>query len=116
MTDDIPVYTAHDIPDLINTLPALFGFMPEDSIVAISTYGPRQRLGFRMRMDMPATEDFGLAAGQIVTHLAKYRMRSRGQVAVAVTVRIPSFGGIGAAEHHSESTETLWALAIGVML
>ena len=25
-----------------------------------------------------------------------------------VTVRIPSFGGIGAVEHHSESTETYW--------
>ena len=54
MTDDIPVFTAHDIPDLINTLPVLFGFTPEDSLVAIGTYGPRNRLGFRMRVDMPA--------------------------------------------------------------
>ena len=83
MTDDIPVYTAHDIPDLINTLPALFGFMPEDSIVAISTYGSRQRLGFRLRMDMPATEDFGLAAEQIVTHLA--RQQAEGAIIIAVT-------------------------------
>ena len=83
MTDDIPVYTARDIPDLINTLPALFGFTPEDSIVAISTYGPRRRLGFRMRLDMPAAEDFGLTAGQIVSHLA--RQRAEGAIIIAVT-------------------------------
>ena len=83
MTDDTPVFTARDIPDLINTLPTLFGFTPEDSIVAISTYGPRHRLGFRMRMDMPAEEHFGLAAGQIVTHLA--RQNAEGAIVIAVT-------------------------------
>lgn len=31
-----------------------------------------------------------------------------------VTVRIPSFGGIGAAEHHSDSTETYWAHTAGL--
>ena len=83
MTDDIPVFTAHDIPDLLNTLPTLFGFTPEDSIVAISTYGPRQRMGFRMRMDMPAAEHFALVAGQIVTHLA--HQNAEGAIILAVT-------------------------------
>ncbi len=49
------------------------------------------------------------AFDQMVSHLAKYRTRTRGQVDMPVTVRIPSFGGIGAVEHHSESTETYWA-------
>ncbi len=83
MTDDIPVFTAHDIPDLINTLPILFGFTPEDSIVAISTYGPRHRMGFRMRMEMPAVQHFGLVAGQIVTHLA--HQNAEGAIIIAVT-------------------------------
>ena len=83
MTDDIPVFTAHDIPDLLNTLPTLFGFTPEDSIVAISTYGPRQRMGFRMRIDMPAAEHFGLVAGQIATHLA--RQNAEGAIIIAIT-------------------------------
>jgi hypothetical protein len=83
MTDDFSVFTAHDIPDLLNTLPILFGFTPEDSIVAISTYGPRHRMGFRMRMDMPAVEHFGLAAGQIVCHLA--RQGAEGAIIIAVT-------------------------------
>ena len=31
-----------------------------------------------------------------------------------VTIRIPSFGGIGAAEHHSESTECYWVHTAGL--
>ncbi len=48
------------------------------------------------------------AFDQIVSHLAKYRMRTHGDINMPVTVRIPSFGGIGAVEHHSESTESYW--------
>jgi 2-oxoisovalerate dehydrogenase E1 component beta subunit len=54
------------------------------------------------------------AFDQIVTHLAKYRMRTRGLVRMPVTVRVPSFGGIGSAEHHSESTETYWVHTAGL--
>jgi len=54
------------------------------------------------------------AFDQMVSHLAKYRVRTRGEVDMAVTVRIPSFGGIGAVEHHSESTETYWAHTAGL--
>lgn len=54
------------------------------------------------------------ALDQVVSHLAKYRSRTRGAVAMPVTVRIPSFGGIGAAEHHSESTETYWSHTAGL--
>lgn len=54
------------------------------------------------------------AFDQVVSHLAKYRMRTRGEVDMPVTVRIPSFGGIGAVEHHSESTETYWAHTPGL--
>ena len=50
----------------------------------------------------------------MVSHLAKYRMRTHGDVDMPVTVRIPSFGGIGAVEHHSESTETYWAHTAGL--
>jgi len=54
------------------------------------------------------------AFDQVVSHLAKYRTRTRGEVDMAVTVRIPSFGGIGAAEHHSDSTESYWAHTAGL--
>ncbi|NLA35549.1 MAG: alpha-ketoacid dehydrogenase subunit beta, partial [Actinobacteria bacterium] len=51
---------------------------------------------------------------QIASHLAKYRNRSRGAVSMPITVRVPSFGGIGSPEHHSESTETYWAHTAGL--
>src|SRR3984893_6478587 len=51
---------------------------------------------------------------QVVSHLAKYRTRPRGEINMAVTVRIPSFGGIGAVEHHSESTESYWLHTAGL--
>ncbi|BBZ13124.1 3-methyl-2-oxobutanoate dehydrogenase subunit beta [Mycobacterium branderi] len=54
------------------------------------------------------------AFDQIVSHLAKYRTRTRGEIGMPVTVRIPSFGGIGAVEHHSESTESYWAHTAGL--
>ena len=54
------------------------------------------------------------AVDQMISHLAKYRMRTRGEVDMPVTVRIPSFGGIGAPEHHSESTETYWVHTAGL--
>jgi len=66
---------------------------------------------------VPEIQFDGFAApafDQIVSHLAKYRMRTRGDVDMPVTIRIPSFGGIGAVEHHSESTETYWLHTAGL--
>jgi 2-oxoisovalerate dehydrogenase E1 component beta subunit len=54
------------------------------------------------------------AFDQIVSHLAKYRMRTHGDINLGVTVRIPSFGGVGAVEHHSESTESYWLHTAGL--
>ena len=54
------------------------------------------------------------AFDQVVSHLAKYHARTRGEINMPVTVRIPSFGGIGAAEHHSDSTESYWAHTAGL--
>jgi pyruvate dehydrogenase E1 component beta subunit len=54
------------------------------------------------------------AFDQIVSQLAKMRYRSRGQLALPVTVRIPFGGGIGAVEHHSESPEVFFAHTPGL--
>jgi 2-oxoisovalerate dehydrogenase E1 component beta subunit len=45
------------------------------------------------------------AADQIISQLARMRMRSLGAVGLPVVIRIPFGGGIGAVEHHSESPE-----------
>lgn len=51
---------------------------------------------------------------QLVSHLAKYRNRSRGHLSMPVVVRIPFGGGIGAVEHHSESPEGYFAHTAGL--
>ncbi len=54
------------------------------------------------------------ALDQILSHLAKYRNRSKGLQPMPVVVRIPYGGGIGSVEHHSESPETLYAHTAGL--
>jgi pyruvate dehydrogenase E1 component beta subunit len=44
---------------------------------------------------------------EIVTHMARYRNRTRGRHGLPIVVRFPVGGGIRALEHHSESLETL---------
>ena len=95
------------------------------------TAGLLERFGPRRCIDMPLAESAIVGAGigmavrglrpvaeiqfdgfvypaldQIISHAAKYRSRTAGSLSVPITVRIPSWGGIGAAEHHSESLET----------
>jgi 2-oxoisovalerate dehydrogenase E1 component beta subunit len=54
------------------------------------------------------------ALDQMLTNLAKYRGRSRGAYDMAVTLRLPSYGGIGGPEHHSESPESIYAHTAGL--
>ncbi|MQY04859.1 alpha-ketoacid dehydrogenase subunit beta [Actinomadura macrotermitis] len=54
------------------------------------------------------------AADQIITQLAKMRMRSLGKLELPVVVRIPCGGGIGAVEHHSESPEAYFTHTAGL--
>jgi 2-oxoisovalerate dehydrogenase E1 component subunit beta len=54
------------------------------------------------------------ALDQVISHIAKYRYRSRGRQAAPLVVRIPFAGGIGAAEHHSESPEAYYAHTAGL--
>ena len=54
------------------------------------------------------------AFDQVVSHVAKYRNRTRGGVSLPLVVRIPYGGGIGAVEHHSESPEAYYAHTAGL--
>jgi 2-oxoisovalerate dehydrogenase E1 component beta subunit len=54
------------------------------------------------------------ALDQVISHIAKYRFRSRGRQPVPIVIRIPFAGGIGAAEHHSESPEAYYAHTAGL--
>jgi pyruvate dehydrogenase E1 component beta subunit len=54
------------------------------------------------------------AFDQIVSQLAKMHYRTGGAVTLPITIRIPMGGGIGAAEHHSESPEAYFAHMAGI--
>src|SRR3546814_933441 len=54
------------------------------------------------------------AFDQIVCQVAKLHYRTRGAVKMPLTIRIPWAGGIGAAEHHSESPEAYFVHTAGL--
>jgi 2-oxoisovalerate dehydrogenase E1 component beta subunit len=51
---------------------------------------------------------------QIVSHVAKMRNRARGRTSLAMTIRIPYGGHLGAPEHHGESPEAYYAHTAGL--
>ncbi|MFJ6531420.1 alpha-ketoacid dehydrogenase subunit beta [Microbacterium sp. NPDC091662] len=54
------------------------------------------------------------AFDQIVAQVAKLHYRTQGRVKMPITIRIPWAGGIGAAEHHSESPEAYFVHTAGL--
>ncbi len=54
------------------------------------------------------------AFDQIVCQVAKLHYRTQGRVKVPLTIRIPWAGGVGAAEHHSESPEAYFVHTAGL--
>lgn len=54
------------------------------------------------------------AFNQIISHVARMRNRSRGKYNLPMVIRAPYGGGIRALEHHSESTEAMYAQIPGL--
>jgi pyruvate dehydrogenase E1 component beta subunit len=103
------------------------------------TDGLYQRYGSERVIDTPVAESaivgvgFGMAVAgmrpvvelqfmgfsypaydQIINHVARIRNRSRHRFTAPMVIRIPFGGGIGAAEHHSESMEAIYAHVPGL--
>ena len=103
------------------------------------TDGLLERFGHERVIDTPVAESgivgvgFGLAVGgmrpvlemqfmgfsypafdQVISHVSRIRNRSRHRFTAPLVIRMPYGGGIGAAEHHSESTEALYAHVPGL--
>ena len=99
-----------------------------------ATAGLQERFGEERVMDTPLAETLiaGMAIGmaaqglqpvaeiqfmgfiyptldQILNHASRLRYRTRGRLTCPMVLRAPFGGGIHAPEHHSESTETLFA-------
>ncbi|MEA1901920.1 MAG: pyruvate dehydrogenase (acetyl-transferring) E1 component subunit alpha [Actinomycetota bacterium] len=56
------------------------------------------------------------AFDQMVSHMGRFRFRSRGHTPVPVIVRFPSGAGIGAHEHHCDSPEAYFVHAPGLVV
>ncbi|MEX0863707.1 MAG: pyruvate dehydrogenase (acetyl-transferring) E1 component subunit alpha [Acidimicrobiia bacterium] len=56
------------------------------------------------------------AFDQIVSHLGRYRFRTRGTSSMPVVVRFPNGAGIGAHEHHCDSPEAYFVHAPGLVV
>lgn len=56
------------------------------------------------------------AFDQIVSHLGRFRYRTRGHVSMPVVVRFPNGAGIGAHEHHCDSPEAYFVHAPGLVV
>jgi pyruvate dehydrogenase E1 component beta subunit len=54
------------------------------------------------------------AVNQIICQLGRMNYRSRGAFPMPVTLRVPSFGGIRAPEHHGESLEAMFVHVPGL--
>ncbi|HEX6222611.1 MAG TPA: pyruvate dehydrogenase (acetyl-transferring) E1 component subunit alpha [Acidimicrobiia bacterium] len=54
------------------------------------------------------------AYDQIINHVARIRNRTNHRFTAPMVIRMPYGGGIGAAEHHSESTEAIYAHIPGI--
>jgi pyruvate/2-oxoglutarate/acetoin dehydrogenase E1 component len=103
------------------------------------TDGLQERYGEDRVVDTPVAESgivgaaFGLAVGglrpvaelqfmgfsypaydQVISHVSRIRNRSRHRFTAPLVMRIPYGGGIGAAEHHSESAEAIYAHVPGL--
>ncbi|MFZ6045198.1 alpha-ketoacid dehydrogenase subunit beta [Pseudomonas sp. CR3202] len=99
-----------------------------------ATLGLRERFGFKRVIDTPLAETMiaGLAVGMaaqglkpvmeiqflgfiyaamehLVSHASRIRCRTRGRLTCPMVLRSPMGAGIRAPEHHSESTEALFA-------
>lgn len=70
--------------------------------------------GFRPVVEMQFSGFSYLAFHQIKEHAARFRIRSRGDYTVPLTVRAPYGGGINALEHHQESPEAFFAHSQGL--
>jgi len=104
-----------------------------------ATQGLYEEFGFKRVMDTPLAETLisGMTVGMagyglrpvaeiqfmgfiyacmehLVSHASRLRNRTRGRISCPLVIRAPFGGGIHAPEHHSESTEALFAHVPGL--
>lgn len=70
--------------------------------------------GFRPVAEMQFDGFSYPALDQIISHIAKYRMRTKGRISLPLVIRMPCGGGLRGKEHHAESPEGYFAATPGL--
>lgn len=77
------VHTTNTPGGLVEALPALFGFVPTDSVTVLTTMANGRRIGFRLRIDRPEPHQRAEMAETIAGHVSRH-VDSGGAVMVIV--------------------------------
>jgi len=79
-------HTISHLGGIVEALPTIFGFMPVESVVVLTTHGARNRMGFRMRLDLADfTHDPTGAAQMLASHVRTHREPDGGVIVLVVT-------------------------------
>ncbi len=70
--------------------------------------------GFRPVVEFQSMGFIYPAIDQVVNHVGRLRNRTQGRLSCPIVIRAPYGGGIHAPEHHSESTEAMFAHVPGI--
>jgi uncharacterized protein DUF4192 len=68
-TDNTPLLKLRTPADVVDAVPHLVGFQPENSFVCLSLRGPRKRLGLVSRVDLPPARYARQVAAETARHL-----------------------------------------------
>lgn len=96
----------HGVDKVIDTPVAESGIIGAAFGMAVAGMKPIAEIQF-MGFSYPAYD-------QVVSHVSRIRNRSRHRFTCPMVIRIPYGAGIGAAEHHSESAEIIYAHTPGL--
>ena len=86
-TADKPDFRLSSPADIVEAVPYLVGFQPENSLVVMSLRGERKRLGLTARVDLPAARSANACAREFVGYL------KRDGADFAIVVLYPPSGG-----------------------
>lgn len=98
--------TKHGVERVVDTPVAESGIVGTAFGLAVAGMRPIAEIQF-LGFAYPAYD-------QLVSHVGRIRSRTRGVFTCPLVLRIPYGAGIGAAEHHSESTEALFVHTPGL--
>ena len=60
-----------DISAIVTAVVHMLGFQPAESLVAVALRGPRERMHFTLRLDLPSPPDREVVAREVITRMAQ---------------------------------------------